>query len=413
MKPILEIQNISKKFMINHEQQPYLSIRDSVSSLFKTNNNKQEFWALKHVSFTVEPGDSIGIIGKNGAGKSTLLKILSKITPPTSGKIISRGRIASLLEVGTGFHPELSGRENVFMNGSILGMTKVEILKNFDAIVDFAGISKFIDTPLKHYSSGMQLRLAFAVAAFLENEILVIDEVLAVGDAEFQKKCMGKMDNISKSGRTILFVSHNIGAVQNLCNKGVVMQNGKLVTLGSIDSCINSYASINEVDMTTSLLARTDRQGNGVIKISNITVANENLKPIDSVFSGQNINIMFEFKNYAKSIDTDILDNIIISIQLHNNQDVPIFLHHNRIIKKRFDVKSETGTFIATIKNIPLPQSSYFISFSVIQNGVIIDMINKAYKLEVLEGDYFGFGEVPPASHGISLVNVDWSLIQS
>lgn len=243
MKPILEIQHISKKFLINHEQQPYLSLRDSFSNFFKRSSSKKnEFWALDDVSFTVNPGESIGIIGKNGAGKSTLLKILSKITPPTSGKIISRGRIASLLEVGTGFHAELSGRENIFMNGSILGMRKVEIIKNFDAIVDFAGIDQFIDTPLKHYSSGMQLRLAFAVAAFLENEILIIDEVLAVGDAEFQKKCMGKMEDVSKSeGRTVLFVSHNLSSIKQLCNKGVFLENGKLVESNLIGNVIRSY----------------------------------------------------------------------------------------------------------------------------------------------------------------------------
>ncbi len=241
MKPVLEIQHISKKFLINHEQQPYLSIRDSISNIFKTKNTKEEFWALNDVNFEVMPGDTLGIIGKNGAGKSTLLKVLSKITPPTSGKIISRGRIASLLEVGTGFHPELSGRENVFMNGSILGMRRSEILKNFDAIVEFAGVDKFIDTPLKHYSSGMQLRLAFAVAAFLENEILIIDEVLAVGDAEFQKKCMRKMEDVSKSGRTILFVSHNMGAIQSLCKKGVFLEQGKVKLSGSIDEVIKNY----------------------------------------------------------------------------------------------------------------------------------------------------------------------------
>lgn len=245
MKPILEIQEVSKKFRINHEQQPYLSLRDSFANIFKSKNSKEDFWALKDVSFDVFPGDTVGIIGKNGAGKSTLLKILSKITPPTSGKIIGRGRIASLLEVGTGFHSELSGRENIFMNGSILGMRRAEILKNFDAIVDFSGVEKFIDTPLKHYSSGMQLRLAFAVAAFLENEILIIDEVLAVGDAEFQKKCMGKMEDVSKSGRTILFVSHNLPSLLTVCKSGVLLQNGRVLEQGSIDSVINKYSSIN------------------------------------------------------------------------------------------------------------------------------------------------------------------------
>lgn len=229
--------------MINHEHQPYLSLRDKLSGIFKPSLPKEEFWALKDVSFDVYPGESIGIIGKNGAGKSTLLKILSKITPPTSGKIISRGRIASLLEVGTGFHPELTGRENIYMNGSILGMRRKEIQKNFDAIVDFAGVEKFIDTPLKHYSSGMQLRLAFAVAAFLENEILIIDEVLAVGDAEFQKKCMGKMEDVSKSGRTVLFVSHNMGAVKQLCKSSLLLINGKIKIFDNNEIVIDKYLS--------------------------------------------------------------------------------------------------------------------------------------------------------------------------
>lgn len=241
MKPILEIINISKKFRINAQQQPYLSLRDSLSNVFKGGNKTEDFWALKDVSFDVYAGDTVGIIGKNGAGKSTLLKILSKITPPTSGKIIGRGRIASLLEVGTGFHPELSGRENIYMNGSILGMKRFEIQKNFDAIVDFAGIEKFIDTPLKHYSSGMQLRLAFAVAAFLENEILIIDEVLAVGDAEFQKKCMGKMEDVSKSGRTILFVSHNMTALETICDKAVLLQLAKVKSIGETKQIIQAH----------------------------------------------------------------------------------------------------------------------------------------------------------------------------
>ena len=248
MKPILEIQNISKKFRIYHERQPYLSLRDAISNIFHpAHNNAEDFYALKDVSFDVFPGESIGIIGKNGAGKSTLLKILSKITPPTSGKIISRGRIASLLEVGTGFHGELSGRENIFLNGSILGMKRAEIQKNFDEIVDFSGVEKFLDTPLKHYSSGMQLRLAFAVAAFLKNEILIIDEVLAVGDAEFQKKCLGKMDEVSRDeGRTILFVSHNLAAVSSLCPRMILLQKGHIEEDSNSQDVINKYVYQNK-----------------------------------------------------------------------------------------------------------------------------------------------------------------------
>ncbi len=216
----------------------------------KDSSSNEDFFALRDVSFDVLPGESIGIIGKNGAGKSTLLKILSKITPPSTGKIIVRGRIASLLEVGTGFHSELSGRENIFLNGSILGMKQKEIAEKFDEIVDFSGTEQFLDTPLKHFSSGMQLRLAFAVAAFLEPEILIIDEVLAVGDAEFQKKCMSKMEDVSNSGRTILFVSHNMAAIQNLCSKGVYLEKGSMVMQGKTDEVIGTYLK-NSLGETT------------------------------------------------------------------------------------------------------------------------------------------------------------------
>lgn len=246
MKPILELQNLSKKYTIRHNGVGYLSLRERMSFARKGKKKSiEDFWALNDVSFTIDPGDSVGIIGKNGAGKSTLLKILSKITPPTSGRIIARGRVASLLEVGTGFHPELTGRENIFFNGSLLGMKRREIENKFDAIVDFSGVERFLDTPLKHYSSGMQLRLAFAVAAFLEPEILVIDEVLAVGDAEFQKKCLGKMENVAKSGRTILFVSHNLQALSALCKKGVYLAEGKMRACTKINEAIDIYMNQN------------------------------------------------------------------------------------------------------------------------------------------------------------------------
>ena len=242
MQPILEIQNIGKKFRIQHQTGGYLSLRERMVNALKFEKNlTEDFWALKDVSFSVQPGESIGIIGRNGAGKSTLLKILSKITPPTKGRIISRGRIASLLEVGTGFHPELTGRENIFFNGSLLGMKRKEIESKFDEIVDFSGVEKFLDTPLKHFSSGMQLRLAFAVAAFLEPEILIIDEVLAVGDAEFQKKCLGKMGDVCRSGRTILFVSHNMAAVELLCSKSIFLKDSGIKRFDTTSIVIREY----------------------------------------------------------------------------------------------------------------------------------------------------------------------------
>ncbi len=245
MKPILEIRNISKQYVIGGKKKRYLSLRESLPERVKNIIGKpksEQFWALNDINFDVYPGDTIGIIGKNGAGKSTLLKIISRITPPTKGYIKARGRIASLLEVGTGFHPELTGQENIFLNGSILGLKRKEIQTKFDEIVEFSGVEQFLETPLKHYSSGMQLRLAFSVAAHLEPEILVVDEVLAVGDAEFQKKCLGKMEEVSRSeGRTVLFVSHNLGAVLNLCQKGVYLKNGQVHSLGKTQEIIDIY----------------------------------------------------------------------------------------------------------------------------------------------------------------------------
>lgn len=247
MKPIIEVSHISKKYKIGEKQQ-YYSLRDSISnsvkSIIKRNRRlkKSEFWALKNISFKIMPGEVVGVIGQNGAGKSTLLKILSQITSPTRGEITLRGRVASLLEVGTGFHTELTGRENIFLNGAILGMKRTEIRKKFDEIVEFAEISKFLDTPVKHYSSGMYLRLAFAIAAHLEPEILLVDEVLAVGDLEFQKKCLGKMEEERrKKGRTILFVSHNIKAVQNLCPRSILLKNGKIAYIGKTKTAIKKY----------------------------------------------------------------------------------------------------------------------------------------------------------------------------
>lgn len=236
----IRVSGVSKRYEIGKAKDG--SLRGTLSSLFKSGAaQKDEFWALKDVSFEVKKGEVIGIIGKNGAGKSTLLKILSQITKPTEGRIEINGRVASLLEVGTGFHPELTGRENVFLNGTILGMTRKEVEDKFDEIVAFSGVEKFIDTPVKHYSSGMYVRLAFAVAAHLEPEILIIDEVLAVGDAEFQKKCLGKMKDVAGEGRTVLFVSHNMAAVRELCERGVFLENGLIKNIGSIDSLIRNY----------------------------------------------------------------------------------------------------------------------------------------------------------------------------
>ncbi|OHD19328.1 MAG: hypothetical protein A2086_00945 [Spirochaetes bacterium GWD1_27_9] len=253
----IKVENIGKKYIISHKQkEKYLALRDVIANSFKNiakkiagkkepNPTKEEFWALNDINFTIKEGERVGIIGRNGAGKSTLLKILSRITEPSTGKFSIKGRVASLLEVGTGFHPELTGRENIFLNGAILGMTRQEIKKKFDEIVAFSEVEKFLDTPVKRYSSGMYVRLAFAVAAHLEPEILIVDEVLAVGDAQFQKKCLGKMNDIGKDGRTVLFVSHNMGAIKQLCNTAIFLKDGKILYEGLVDKAIKEYMTFS------------------------------------------------------------------------------------------------------------------------------------------------------------------------
>lgn len=283
---VVEITNLSKKYKIG-EKQNYYALRDSIADAIKhplsflTRSSDENFWALKDISFNVEQGDIVGLIGNNGAGKSTLLKILSRITPPTTGSIKLVGRVGSLLEVGTGFHPELTGRENIFLNGAILGMKRTEVVSKFNEIVEFAGVEQFLDTPMKHYSSGMYTRLAFSVAAHLSSEILLVDEVLAVGDVEFQKKCLGKMDAIAKSGRTIFFVSHNLGVLQQLCTKAVLLENGRMVFAGDVDTAVLKYLSSTESLSKIPLLKRKRRERLTLqAKIADVVLSDSDGKPI-------------------------------------------------------------------------------------------------------------------------------------
>lgn len=271
-EPIIRVENLSKRFILSHEgKERYQSLREVVTTrarqLFSRGNGtrdkqitREEFWALKDINFTINQGDRVGIIGRNGAGKSTLLKIVSRITEPSSGRVTINGRVASLLEVGTGFHPELTGRENIFLNGAILGMSRAEIRTKFDEIVAFAEVEKFLDTPVKRYSSGMYVRLAFAVAAHLEPEILIVDEVLAVGDAQFQKKCLGKMEDVSKNqGRTVLFVSHNMGVITQLCNKGILLHKGEVAHIGAVPDVVGAYLSNDRFAHNGVYLADAER----------------------------------------------------------------------------------------------------------------------------------------------------------
>ncbi|AJY71608.1 ABC transporter ATP-binding protein [Geobacter sulfurreducens] len=304
MSNVISVENLGKKYLISHQgREPYTALRDVLANgarafyrrLFSPGTSQadaqaEEFWALKDVSFEVKQGDRIGIIGRNGAGKSTLLKILSRITEPTEGRVRIRGRVASLLEVGTGFHPELTGRENIFLNGAILGMNRAEIARKFDEIVAFAEIEKFLDTPVKRYSSGMYVRLAFAVAAHLEPEILIVDEVLAVGDIQFQKKCLGKMEDVSNNeGRTILFVSHNMAAVQRMCQKALWFDNGSFKSTGPVKEVVSQYIQSNRNNMLLWKQKSKVRDKHAIILEVSIVDANSN--SISSVTTGGSLRV--------------------------------------------------------------------------------------------------------------------------
>mgnify|MGYP001598791178 CR=1 FL=1 len=320
-EPIIKVENLSKSYSIGHQnQEQYTALRDVISNGVKGfvknagnmirgkqlmgNDNIEEFFALKDVNFEINQGDRVGIIGRNGAGKSTLLKVLSRITEPTSGRVTINGRVASLLEVGTGFHPELTGRENIFLNGAILGMGRAEIKKKFDEIVDFAEVEKFLDTPVKRYSSGMYVRLAFAVAAHLEPEILIVDEVLAVGDAQFQKKCLGKMEDVSDQGRTILFVSHNMSVMKSLCLEGILLTNGNISFQGSIEECVNLYQN----DIVNNKFGRVYNhiKGNDLFNIIDVTICGRK-NPVIHVNKDLTFTIGFESKCTKYDIELFIL----------------------------------------------------------------------------------------------------------
>lgn len=321
---VIEVKNISKTYAIGTAAKD--SIIDSFRGLFKSKTQpKSTFNALTDVSFDVDQGEVLGIVGKNGAGKSTLLKVLSRITEPTNGEIVMRGRVASLLEVGTGFHPELSGRENIFLNGSILGMTRAEIKSKFDEIVAFSGVEKFIDTPVKHYSSGMYVRLAFSVAAHLEPEILIIDEVLAVGDAEFQKKCLGKMKDVAGQGRTVLFVSHNMAAVKALCTRIIVLKEGNVITANSVDEGIGKYLNRDELKGNSIFIGKVNEQLDQSIYLTKASIVDKQGVYCENFTNFEEIRIVIDL--LLKDINHDF--KIMISVVNYEGLEVLTSFHND------------------------------------------------------------------------------------
>ena len=413
---ILKAENISKQYRLGQvgtgtlshdlnrwwhqvrgKENPYLKIGDTNDR--STKGESDYVWALQDINFEVERGEVLGIIGKNGAGKSTLLKILSRVTAPTTGNIKFGGRVASLLEVGTGFNGEMTGRENIYLNGAILGMTKKEIASKIDEIIDFSGCERYIDTPVKRYSSGMTVRLAFAVAAFLEPEILIIDEVLAVGDAEFQKKAIGKMQDISKQGgRTVLFVSHNMAAVKSLCTRGIVLENGKVIFEGGIDQTISKYLQAEKVNI--KLKDIKIRTGNKKVLFENVKVfgAEEILTPV----TGGKMTILFEI------INNEILDSKDIRFDMRIEDHFGQRLAWVSSSLKEIENVNNTNQIKLTFLKNPFDKGFYFATIYLGVNNEDADLIENAFSFEIEEGDYFLPGKKIP--QGQSKLFVDFEV---
>jgi lipopolysaccharide transport system ATP-binding protein len=382
-------------FRFRGKEDPFLVIGEKNDRTVRSKGNI--VWSLKDINFEIGHGEAIGIIGRNGAGKSTLLKILSRVTAPTTGTIKIKGKIASLLEVGTGFHPELTGRDNIYLNGTILGMRKKEIEKKFDQIVDFSGVEKYIDTPVKRYSSGMYIRLAFAVAAHLNAEILIVDEVLAVGDAEFQKKCLNKMSEVSKEGgRTVLFVSHNMAAMQNLCNKIIYLEHGQVVSMGNSNEVISNYLRSSMAKHTTILSERTDRIGNGEIRFQSLELCDETGNIVSSLQSGKNgsIRIYFTRKN------NQILKSLNIAIGVNDDMGDRLTVFNNEVTNQQF-INVDKDCVQIDIYKLPLAKGQYtLVLYSSVENE-IADWIQEAVTLDVEAGDFYGSGRLPLEGQGI------------
>ena len=419
-KTVINTTNISKRYVLgNKNSKPNTLAGEIINflntpirnfkklrSLTNNKNNTTTIWALKNINVQIKEKEIIGIIGSNGSGKSTLLKILSKITTPTSGEAFIKGKVGSLLEVGTGFHDELTGRENIYLNGTILGMNKKQINNNIDNIINFSGVKEFIDTPVKRYSSGMRVRLAFSVAAYLEPEILIIDEVLAVGDASFQKKCLGKMDDVAKSGRTVLFVSHNMEAIMSLCTRVIWIDKGEIIRDGDPTSVVNEYLE------TTSTLSNTNinlekmsqRGGDGSIKFTNLKIMNSKMIEKSQFNVGEKLNLLISLKSIEKGL---INSNLAIKVIIKNQNNSNVLNFNNESAGKQINLLEGTNNILFTIPKLPLGQGIYSISLEAWVNGGKSDTVGNICVFETIPGDFNGLG-IPNLDHTLFYANSIW-----
>jgi lipopolysaccharide transport system ATP-binding protein len=409
---------LSKQYRIGMLGPRYNTFRDTLSEWSRTplrwwrnrgtaaSEPAGKMWALHDVSFDIPRGEAVGVIGRNGAGKSTLLKILSRVTEPTSGYADIRGRVGSLLEVGTGFHPELTGRENTFLSGAILGMGRKEMERKFEAIVDFAEVSQFIDTPVKHYSSGMYLRLAFAVAAHLEPEILLVDEVLAVGDMAFQRKCLDKMKSIGSRGQTVVFVSHDLSVVSRLASCSMILEKGKLTYFGSTDEAIQRYAS--QPISADSLVNRTDRSGDGLLRVESLQFRDQQGRATETLPSGEPLTIAVGIRSKLAKVN---IEDLVLDIRITDALGHPTATLSTRFGAGASGPLEQTGVLECHIPSLPLSAAVYAVDLWLNYRGGTADSIAQAGELNVIPSDYFGTGHEPvQRKHGSLLIPHSWQL---
>jgi len=419
---VIRVENLGKKYIIgHHKQERYSTLRDAIADCARSlthkiqkppfgrsnpNSAQEEFWALKDVSFEIKQGDRVGIIGRNGAGKSTLLKILSRITEPTRGSVRLKGRVASLLEVGTGFHPELTGRENIYLNGAVLGMSKTEIQRKFDEIVTFAEVEKFLDTPVKRYSSGMYVRLAFAVAAHLEPEILIVDEVLAVGDAQFQKKCLGKMQEVGKDGRTVLFVSHNMGTITQLCTKAIHLKSGEITHAGDANSVVSKYLIDGNINNSQiNIIREEENEKTKKIFFKKITILEK--KGIES----SEIDVRYPFYLDLEYEITKQLINLELGVRIYTSDGRPVLTTCQSDCSPESLGKRDVGTYRASIKfpGMFLMPGSYMVTIAAHEPMVeIFDLHEHILQFKIIETGT-KFSKYPqPQEIGIVIAELPW-----
>jgi len=408
MQYALECDGIGKQFRIGGVQRGYKTLSETITHwlprLFDRRSTQETFWALQNVSFKVEPGQIVGIIGRNGAGKSTLLKILCGVTKPTMGSAVVRGRIGSLLEVGTGFHGELTGRENVFLSGAVLGMKRAEVIAKFDEIVAFSGLEKFIDTPVKRYSSGMFLRLGFAVAAHLETEVMLVDEVLAVGDSSFQQRCMEKMRDVTRSGRTILFVSHNLVAISNMCTQCVLLSGGTMAMYGTTEAVLHRYVQESKNAASASLLTRTDRAGNGLLKFESFQLEDVNGVALECAISGKPVVLHFTLRKHSNEPIRDVGMEITLS---HQGQRVSTLW--TDYSGSRFSCNDERIDVYCKIARLQLVGGDYLMRLGLSSGNIPLDWIEEAASIEVTQGDFYGSGMmIRREKQGLFFIEHDW-----